>query len=248
MDRAWRWVATRAIRLNTHSCRADYPGDVRRVLLSVVLAVRCPRSSATSASNAATVSERAALSRYSGLARSAISTDAMARPPAPSGPVVRRRSASSRRSSRFARTSARRIIADGRLRGSHWRSASSTAPRSEHASRARVLAEPSRPTRRLNSSLSMGSAPAASSRSRAAARHDVTTRSQRLPSTKPREPRARRRLGSRGRERMRPGLIGAQPPWTDGTAGGSRRDHAAQNCSRDALRCTFAARWPGALV
>jgi hypothetical protein len=69
-------------------------------------------------------------------------------------------------------------------------------PRVAHSRRVLVLAEPSCPTRRLNSSLCMGSAPPASWRSRSNARRQVSQRSQRPPSTKPRERRPRRRRGA----------------------------------------------------
>ena len=172
-----------------------------------------------------------------------MSRDVIARPSTPRGRAVRSRSASSRSSSRFARISLRRIGPSGILRGSGCLSASSTAPRSAHASRALVLAEPSCPTRRLNLSLSIGSAPRASWRSRSYARHQVRPRSHTPPSSKPRDRRAKLRPGSHRRVRIRPVLIAAQPPRAvlDRVAAGSSRGgiDRSRNGSRDALSRSF---------
>ncbi len=176
----------------------------------------------------------------------------MARPSTPRGLPAQRVSASSRRSSRFARISPRRISAAGIRSGSGGLSADATAPRRAHARRALVVAEPSCPTRRLSSSLRIGSAPAASWRSRSYARRHVTTCSHTPPSSKPRERRARRRLGSNRRVPIRLILISVAPPRAalDRGAAKSGRTRADKSGSRscDALDRLFPALEPRALV
>lgn len=139
-------------------------------------------------------------------------------------------------------SAARRICDRGIPKGSGCLSASSTAPRSAHARRALLRAEPSCPTRRLSSSLSIGSAPRASRPSSSCARTQVRQRSHMPPSTRPRERRAKCRLGSHLRVTPRFWPAGREPRATRPRVHGSDRVSIAradtfERSARTRLRC-----------